>query len=237
MERREARDREARSAGETEDELARGVGRGEPEGGAEGPAVGPSRGEGGAPYPETGGVNQGEYVGPTHARGATEDPETEAARESVAEAAEEATTARSGRRNRPAATRSGALPPPGYERPDARREPRSTDEARRDLEETRSRISHTLDEIEDRVDEKKRTLQENTIGMVHRAKDQIVRRPLFTMGVAFGAGLAFGLMTGGGDDEEESAGGGRSFVGRTTRHLAMMAASRYAARWLRSRIG
>jgi len=91
---------------------------------------------------------------------------------------------------------------PVTERPDSQRartaEPASTDEARRAIEETRGRISATLDEIEGRIEEARENIREK-VDVTRPVRNRLREHPLPGIGIAFGAGLVLGLLTGGGD--------------------------------------
>lgn len=89
------------------------------------------------------------------------------------------------------------------------RQPETTGDARRAIEETRGRISATLDEIEDRIDETRQQIREK-VDVARPVRDRLRSRPLAGLGVALGAGLVLGLLTGGKEkprrrmlDEEE----------------------------------
>jgi ElaB/YqjD/DUF883 family membrane-anchored ribosome-binding protein len=72
--------------------------------------------------------------------------------------------------------------------------------ARAEIEMTRSRMSETIDEIEDRLIEKRERLQDRMDVLA-----PVRENPLPSVGIALGAGLLFGLLTGGGDDYREDA--------------------------------
>lgn len=72
-------------------------------------------------------------------------------------------------------------------------------EARAEIEQTRSRMSETIDEIEEVLSHKREQLQDKLDVLA-----PIREKPLPSLGAAFGAGLFLGLVTGGDDD------GGRS---------------------------
>lgn len=93
--------------------------------------------------------------------------------------------------------------PPGHALPaePARPAPVVTDDpevARAQIEETRSRMSETIDEIEDALTRKKAQLQDR-LDVMSRVREN----PYTSTGIAFGAGLLLGLLTGGDDEEEE----------------------------------
>ncbi|HEX6938982.1 MAG TPA: hypothetical protein VF158_06180 [Longimicrobiales bacterium] len=85
-------------------------------------------------------------------------------------------------------------------RPDGRSpdawEPGTTGEARRAIEETRGRISATLDEIEDRIDETRQQIKEK-MDVARPVRERMRARPLPGLGLAVGAGLVLGLLSGG----------------------------------------
>lgn len=91
-------------------------------------------------------------------------------------------------------------------RPDSERapavEPATTEEARRAIEETRGRISATLDEIEDRIGEARENIRER-MDVARPIRDRMRRNPLPGIGVALGVGVALGLLTGGGKKKEK----------------------------------
>jgi ElaB/YqjD/DUF883 family membrane-anchored ribosome-binding protein len=69
---------------------------------------------------------------------------------------------------------------------------------RAEIEQTRRRMSSTIDELGDVLQRKKGQIQERLDVMA-----PVRENPLRTVGLVFGAGLALGLLTGGGDEEEE----------------------------------
>lgn len=73
---------------------------------------------------------------------------------------------------------------------------------RAEIEQTRARMSDTIDEIEEALARKREQIQER-LDVFSRVRE----RPLVFAGAAFGVGLLLGLLTGGGDDEEELHGG------------------------------
>lgn len=76
---------------------------------------------------------------------------------------------------------------------DVSERPRGSEAARDEIERTRARMSETIDEIEEALLRKKADLRERLdVGARLREK------PLAVVGVALGAGLIFGLLTGGG---------------------------------------
>lgn len=89
-----------------------------------------------------------------------------------------------------------AAPPAG------RREPQTTEEALLAAEESRGRISATLDEIEDRIDETREQIREKA-NVLRPVRSRIRENPLPMIGAAAGAGLVLGLLTGGEDEEHE----------------------------------
>ena len=74
--------------------------------------------------------------------------------------------------------------------------------ARQEVERSRARISGTLDEIEDRIVEKRERLRQR-FAIVDRVKDRIERAPLGAVGAAVGVGLLIGMLGGGSDDDED----------------------------------
>jgi len=80
-------------------------------------------------------------------------------------------------------------------------EPTTADEARHAIEETRGRISATLDAIEDRIQVKKEELKDKA-DVLRPVKDRIRSNPWQSLGVALGAGLVLGFATGGSSDSK-----------------------------------
>lgn len=76
-------------------------------------------------------------------------------------------------------------------------EPENPEAARAQIEETRERMSHTIDEIEGALLAKKARIQDKL-----DVFSPIRENPLLAVGAVFGAGLLLGFITGGGDDEE-----------------------------------
>jgi len=69
---------------------------------------------------------------------------------------------------------------------------------RAEIEQTRRRMSTTIDELGDVLQRKKGQIQERLDVMA-----PVREHPLRTVGIVFGAGLVLGLLTGGGGEEEE----------------------------------
>jgi ElaB/YqjD/DUF883 family membrane-anchored ribosome-binding protein len=69
---------------------------------------------------------------------------------------------------------------------------------RSEIEQTRERMSSTIDEIESVLARKKEAIQDKLDVLA-----PIRERPLPATGIAFGVGLALGLLTGGGDDSDD----------------------------------
>lgn len=88
-------------------------------------------------------------------------------------------------------TRAGAV----YRGEAAHPLPSSTDEARDAVERTRGRISETLDEIEGRLVSKKEQLKARA-DIARPVRDRVNERPFQAVGIALGAGLLLGLLTG-----------------------------------------
>lgn len=84
----------------------------------------------------------------------------------------------------------GAEPVPAEPVPTAaaRREPETTEEARRAIEHARGRISATLDAIEERIHEKRTELRDR-MNVMRPAREAIRRRVWPSLGIAFGVGL------------------------------------------------
>lgn len=69
---------------------------------------------------------------------------------------------------------------------------------RSEIEQTRERMSSTIDEIESVLARKKEQIQDKLDVL-----SPVRERPLAATGIAFGVGLALGLITGGGDDADD----------------------------------
>lgn len=82
--------------------------------------------------------------------------------------------------------------------------------ARSEIEQTRQRMTGTLDAIEDKLVQKKTELQDR-LDVLAPAREQ----PMLAAGLAFGGGLMLGLLTGG-DDSDDHRSGGRARVPRDT---------------------
>lgn len=80
-------------------------------------------------------------------------------------------------------------------------QPTSVAEARRAIEDTRGRISETLDAIEDRIQEKRHDLR-NRLDVLQPVRHRIRSSVWPSLGIAFGGGLLFGLMRGGEEEED-----------------------------------
>lgn len=79
---------------------------------------------------------------------------------------------------------------------------------RAEIEQTRARMSHTIDGIEDALVRRKEEFQDKMDVLA-----PVRERPLPSSGIAFGAGLLLGLATGGDDDREgrrDRSGGSRA---------------------------
>jgi hypothetical protein len=79
--------------------------------------------------------------------------------------------------------------------------PRTLQEARRAVEQSRERIAATLDELEGRIVETKASIQRKA-DVVRPARNAIRARPLIALGVAVALGVFLG--TRGGDDEDDA---------------------------------
>lgn len=75
------------------------------------------------------------------------------------------------------------------------------DAARAEIQSTRARMSETINEIEEVLVRRKEQIQDK-LDVLSPVKEN----PLPSAGIAFGAGLLLGLLTGGGDSEWEGAG-------------------------------
>ncbi|HEX7241150.1 MAG TPA: DUF3618 domain-containing protein [Longimicrobiaceae bacterium] len=71
---------------------------------------------------------------------------------------------------------------------------------RAEIEQTRERMSETIDEIEEALARKKEQIQERLDVLA-----PIRQRPLQSAGIAFGVGLLLGVVTGGGDSDDDSS--------------------------------
>jgi len=80
--------------------------------------------------------------------------------------------------------------------------PQTVDEARHAVERSRQRISTTLDQLEEKIVEKKHELQDRA-DVLRPVKDQIRERPFTAVAVGLGVGALLGSL-GGADDERES---------------------------------
>ena len=69
------------------------------------------------------------------------------------------------------------------------REPRTVEEARRAVEESRERMADTLDAIEYRLVSKKQEI-EDRMDVMRPVKRQVRKRPWPALAVAFGVGVA-----------------------------------------------
>jgi ElaB/YqjD/DUF883 family membrane-anchored ribosome-binding protein len=81
---------------------------------------------------------------------------------------------------------------------------------RAEIEQTRARMSETIDEIEGALIRKKEEIQDR-LDVLSPVKEN----PWSSLGIIFGTGVLLGFATGGGDDEEEEYeyDGGYSFSG------------------------
>lgn len=73
--------------------------------------------------------------------------------------------------------------------------PRSIEEARHAVGATRARISLTLDEIQDRLERRRRELRDR-LDVPHRLAENVRDHPWRALAVAFGVGLALGRLRG-----------------------------------------
>ncbi len=87
---------------------------------------------------------------------------------------------------------------------DVTAQPRSVGDAREAIAQTRERISATLDAIELRIDETKQDIRRKA-DVLRPVRERIGASPWTALGIAAGAGLALGLLTGGDSEEEERA--------------------------------
>ena len=80
--------------------------------------------------------------------------------------------------------------------------PRTVAEARRAVEQSRERISATLDELEGRIVETKQSIKRKA-DVVRPARDAIRRTPLIALGIGVAVGLLLGARGGKDRDDEE----------------------------------
>jgi ElaB/YqjD/DUF883 family membrane-anchored ribosome-binding protein len=97
-------------------------------------------------------------------------------------------------------------------------QPKDSDAAREEIERTRTRMSETIDEIEDVLLRKKAEIR-TRLDVVARLRE----KPLLVVGVALGAGVLLGLITGGRDRSDDHANSGRADIweARARRLLAI----------------
>jgi ElaB/YqjD/DUF883 family membrane-anchored ribosome-binding protein len=86
--------------------------------------------------------------------------------------------------------------------------PRTVDEARDAVEQSRQRISSTLDQLEGRIVEKKHELQDRA-DVLRPVRDRIVERPFTAVVVGVGVGALLGSLGGGSDTDERPRRGAR----------------------------
>ncbi len=86
---------------------------------------------------------------------------------------------------------------------DVTQRPQNVDDAREAIAQTRERISATLDAIELRIDETKDDLRRK-VDVLRPVRERIGAAPWTALGIAAGAGLALGLLTGGSDDQKRT---------------------------------
>ena len=67
-------------------------------------------------------------------------------------------------------------------------EPRTVEEARRAVEQSRERMSHTLNALESQLTTKKEEL-EAKVDVLRPVKKRVRKRPLIALAVAFGVGV------------------------------------------------
>jgi len=90
-------------------------------------------------------------------------------------------------------------------RPDGESEPASPAEARRAIEESRGRITATLDELEWRLQEKKAEVRRR-LDVARPVRERVRADPWKAVGVALLAGVAAGFLLGGGKESERRPG-------------------------------
>jgi ElaB/YqjD/DUF883 family membrane-anchored ribosome-binding protein len=93
--------------------------------------------------------------------------------------------------------------------------PRTVGEARDAVEQSRQRISSTLDQLEDRIVEKKHELQDKA-DVLRPVRDRIVERPFTAVVVGVGVGALIGSLGGGSDTDERPRRGSRRSAGGGT---------------------
>jgi ElaB/YqjD/DUF883 family membrane-anchored ribosome-binding protein len=86
--------------------------------------------------------------------------------------------------------------------------PRTVDEARDAVEQSRQRISSTLDQLEGRIVEKKHELQDRA-DVLRPVRDRIAERPFTAVVVGIGVGALLGSLGGGSDTDERPRRGAR----------------------------
>jgi ElaB/YqjD/DUF883 family membrane-anchored ribosome-binding protein len=98
---------------------------------------------------------------------------------------------------------------------DTAENPRTVDEARDAVEQSRQRISSTLDQLEGRIVDKKHELQEKA-DVLRPLRERVIEHPFTAVAAGVGVGVLLGVLGGGGDDEAEARvgreGGGRPRV-------------------------
>lgn len=83
--------------------------------------------------------------------------------------------------------------------------PRDVGEARATVEASRQRVAATLEELEGRLVEEKEAIQEK-LDVARPVREYASAKPLVAVGIAAGAGLLLGLLTGGGSRRDEEDG-------------------------------
>jgi ElaB/YqjD/DUF883 family membrane-anchored ribosome-binding protein len=81
--------------------------------------------------------------------------------------------------------------------------PRTVDEARDAVEQSRQRISSTLDQLEGRIVEKKHELQDRA-DVLRPVRERIAERPFTTIAVAVGVGALLGSLGGESDRDDRN---------------------------------
>ena len=76
-----------------------------------------------------------------------------------------------------------------------RERPRSPEQARREINETRGRLSATLDRIGEQLEHKKQELREKA-DLARPVREKVREQPLVMAGAAFAAGVVIGLLRG-----------------------------------------
>jgi len=101
---------------------------------------------------------------------------------------------------------------------DVTAQPRSVEDAREAIAQTRERISATLDAIELRIDQTRQDIRRKA-DVLRPVRERIGAAPWTALGIAAGAGLALGLLTGGDSRADDEHARERARARRRARHL------------------